>query len=96
MASRTNEREVLALTSFYFVTTKVLLGFSVGSVLTCNWVVLFKTNLFSSVLSVLGGVVGTVTTKFTYQTDQLALCILLCHNFLLTCINLNYSFFLHP
>jgi hypothetical protein len=23
-----------------------------------------------------------VTTKFTYETNQLALCILLCHNFL--------------
>jgi len=78
--ARSSER--LALASFNFVATKVFLGFSVGSVLTRDWVVLFKTDFLSGVLRVFGSVVRTVTCKLTYKTNQLALCVLLCHNFL--------------
>ena len=72
---------VLTLASFYFVAAKVLLGFSVDRVLTSNWVVLLEADFFSRVLRVLGGVVSTVTSELTHQTNQLSLRILLCHNF---------------
>lgn len=72
---------LLAFSSFNFVATKVLLGFSVHRMLTSNWVILFEADFLSRVLRVFGSVVGTVATKLTYQPDQLSLCILLCHNF---------------
>ena len=76
--ARSSER--LALASFDFVATKVFLGFSVGSVLTRDWVVLFKTDFLSGILSILCGVVCTVTSKFAHQTNQLTLRVLLCHS----------------
>lgn len=49
--------------------------------LASDWIILFEADLFSRVLRVLGSVVCTVTRKFTDQTNQLALCILLRHTF---------------
>jgi hypothetical protein len=69
----------LALTSLNLVTTKVLLGFSVCCVLARDWVILLEADFFSRVLRVLGGVVCTVTSEFTDQTNQLTLRVLLCH-----------------
>lgn len=57
---------LLALTSFDFVAPEVLFSLGVNSVLTSNWIILFKADLFGSVLRVLGSVVRTVTAKLTH------------------------------
>ena len=51
----------LALASLYFVAAKVLLGFYVQCMLTCNWVILAKLKFLRSVLRILLGVVGAMT-----------------------------------
>ena len=72
----------LALTWLDFVAAQVLLGFSVGRWFARDWVVLLEDDLFSCVLRVFSRV-AAVTSKITHDTNQFALCILLCH-YLLT------------
>ena len=76
----------LALARFDFVAAEAFLGFGVPSVNASDWVVFTNTNLFGAVLSVLGSVIGAMTSQFADEADQFALCVLLCHLLTLTFI----------
>lgn len=69
----------LALARLDFVAAETLLGFSVGRVSSCDWVVLLKNDLLSCVHRVLSSVVRTVSSQLADETNQFALSILFCH-----------------
>ncbi len=47
--------------------------------LTSDRIILHETDFFSRILSVLGGVIRTVTGEFTHESDEFALGILFSH-----------------
>lgn len=51
--------------------------------LACHWIVLLEYKFVWGVLSIFDRIVRAVTRQVTYEANQLALCILLCHFFFL-------------
>ena len=71
--------ERLALAGFDFVSAQAFLCFGISRMFASDWIVLFQANFFGRILRIFCGVVRTVATEVTYQTNQLSLRILLCH-----------------
>lgn len=84
---------LLTLAGFYFISSKVFLGFGVSGMLLGNWVVLLQLKLTSGVLGIFLGVVSPVAAQVAHQANQFSLCILLCHTFSLRFIVLQSYLF---
>lgn len=69
----------LALARLDFVAAEAFLCLGVGRVRASDWVVLFKNDFLSGILSVLSSVIRTVASQIADETDQFALGILFCH-----------------